>query len=291
MTKVTAPYPDGWRPDERYEDEELHHRTQDLDFSMHSKIYPSTDGPSIIEIARANIGPRVIVPVTEVAPRECPSFCWKDCALYWNTTAPQGRGHDDIFDCIYREWFPHRAMEQDVHYGSFFCKFLSCAGSNWQLKDIISFHEALCTRIATQENKIGTPKLTRDTFRRGAPIHYELRPTFPIVFLVIDNGDWKTEGGVIVVCKGEETAVALGLEKAKAMGTINSGDSGISWLAFRRTFYEAMLDVIAQDQERCQRQGEDSFWYNQEFGEGVTYEFSTWREYIRTWGEQVRRST
>ena len=279
MTKVKAPFPEDWKPNKRYDDEMTHHNTQDIDFTIHSKVYPSTDGPPTIEIARALQGAAVIVPVTEVAPRECPSFCWKDCALYWNTTSLHGRGHDNIFTSIYREWFPHRAMEQDVHYGSFFCKFLRCVGSNWQLRDIISFHEDLCIRIATQTKKVNEPG-PRDRFPPGSRIHYELRPTFPVVFLVIDKGDWKKEGGVIVVCKGEETAVALGFEKAKALDTIDFGDSGISWLAFRRTFHEAMLDVIAQDQERCQRQGEDSFWYNHEFGEEVTYEFSTWSEHI-----------
>ena len=102
-----------------YEDQRLFFTRGRLDFTAPGrKLLGLPNDSSNYKIIRKTL--------SELTPDDYRQFCYKDCAIYEKAENLGGSMPMSIFDDVYREWFPHRAREQDLRYGSFFGKYMSC---------------------------------------------------------------------------------------------------------------------------------------------------------------------
>ncbi|MCJ1479283.1 hypothetical protein MMC13_007968 [Lambiella insularis] len=207
--------------------------------------------------------------ILELTSDDCRSFCWKDCIIYGNVPVKPFAAYD-MFRAVYREWYPYRHMGQDISLGSFFAQYLQLATPK-PLSDVIQFHNMLCEHITRLQSSIkrpstlhpGQPDYREPGFQEDPP--YRLRPTFPVVFIVVDSDDWKN-AGVLVVCKNRSTAAALGFSN-EISALSASTPQGTSCM-FRVALETVMYHIVAQDHARMSTRRESGEFFHEEFGGG-----------------------
>ncbi|KAF1982815.1 hypothetical protein K402DRAFT_186277 [Aulographum hederae CBS 113979] len=226
-------------------------------------------------------GDRAERPLHEITPDDCRRFCWRDCAIY-STRSMGFFVKIEFLDDVYREWYPHRAMDKDVSNGSFFAKFMRFSGSEQpSLSTIAGFHAALCDKLQELEKDISyctPPHPTRPHMFRPGRALYRLRDTFNKVFIVLDLNDsqkssWR-ERGVLVVWKSEDEATRHHCSEGGEVTRCDDsevGDLGQA-CAFRCSLQTAMKMVVSMDLERTIPRVEYSY-----FLEEMDDEISLWQ--------------
>ncbi|MCJ1393424.1 hypothetical protein MMC18_006298 [Xylographa bjoerkii] len=258
--------PDELRKSKRYYKEERQHRFRAFEFRMSMRITSMVPDAQTIVMSPFGAEETVAKPLAELTPWECASFCFRDCALYVHGDHDDDANSDtnmsELFNAVYREWYPHRQTLLDTDQGVFFCSPVVSLCPGRPLEELVRFHRALCGRVAEQ-----VPFIKRTMMGgrgKGVPcLPFELWPTFPAVFVVTNAVKWKREeGGVLVVCEGEEMARALGLQVEKATSTLKpAGEENESWLGFSMTLIDAMHAIVSRDEERRKARDMDSKFY------------------------------
>lgn len=194
-------------------------------------------------------------------------FCWKDVAIYGNL-GMTAQDHYDLLNEVYREWFPHRANDQDISHGSFFAKFMRFWDKAGTVAEICRFHRSLERALQSFDIEIVEP-LQKSADRAGldnaSPVNeYKLRRSFFDVFFVVDAG-WK-ESGVLVVWKNADTAKKYTCEEGKGLERYDCGDYGGDLgehCVYQCSLKRAMRLVVSLDPERAKARTE----YNELLGE------------------------
>lgn len=180
-----------------------------------SAVSMQQDGIATNTITLYEPGPkRVTKNIQDLTPENCRQFCWKDCALY-NTTHESPR--NGLSKCVFQQWFPHRDMSKDLSLGSYACKLISADATD--VFGIARMHASLCNRVTSlREEMSDFQRYPYDwNYQPGfvgtniqGDVSFELRSTFPVIFIVVDRADWNEEG-VLVVCQADATVDALEL--------------------------------------------------------------------------------
>lgn len=143
----------------RWSAQESHWTDQYRAFAFHFRVGSATsnsddhiDYPIFWQPTRSNKS--IAKSLGGLTPEESRIFCFKDCAVYavGNSYITWRR---QLYDKIYRCWYPSRAEYTDLSHQSFFCQFVEFPDSNKSgqpspsatLKDVLAFHEALCTKL------------------------------------------------------------------------------------------------------------------------------------------------
>jgi hypothetical protein len=265
-----------WKPDPRWKDdpqwnnpshlrgcaEEWHYERIRRTWSIPLYIHPAspTDGVrclSFRDIFCRNTGRRL----HQLTPDDCRIFCWKDCAIYGNLDIARYDTHK-LLDFVYRQWFPQRAQDKDVSDRSFFAKLMCFDDpADWNLQEILRFHEVLCKKLCELEKEIPdtmpiNPFQARGWEAEPKVAEYKLRDTFPVVFIVVEPG-WQ-ERGVLLVWKSKDDASRHNCEEGGEVTAYDGNDSGDLGQAcvFRCPLKRAMQFVVSTDPERAKQRRE-----------------------------------
>ena len=211
--------------------------------------------------------------VKDLTPEDCRLFCWKDCAIYVNRGPDDFEVSHDARETVYREWFPHRARDQDFANESYFAKNMRFHPPAQTLEEIANFHGTLCGKLQSLEADI----LEREPAfpfnlvaeERRKPGQFKLRPTFLNVFIVIEDG-WETHG-VLLVCMDEHTAevlvgTAAESDAAAQRYEVTDGSDLGGKCVFRCPLTRAMKIVVSQDPERAKKRKEFCVRFNETYG-------------------------
>ena len=163
MPRTVWEMPPGWTGDPKFNSpafvrgmaEERHRQTQRKYFEYPLVVLPA-DANSKDESKRA-LSFRHYYDVQyatklleEQAPEDCRAFCFKDCPIFITTPDSHPWWRRSLFDVVYREWFPHRAQDCDISYGSFFGHLMTFYGEDNKtasLEEVLRFHAALCAKL------------------------------------------------------------------------------------------------------------------------------------------------
>ncbi|KAK3168232.1 hypothetical protein OEA41_004678 [Lepraria neglecta] len=239
--------------------QETHYEEQRLHFLRHLIIYSTTPNSDILSVPN-NRYTLIRKSLSELEPADIRQFCYKDCAIYGNAEKLGGVVPLRILDDVYREWFPHRAKDKDLKWGSFFGKYMGSELPNTiPLADLIAFHARLYLKVNSMEYEaipkpgimVGKPPEPQ----RGL---YRMRDTFALVFIILDKTNWR-EDGVLLVFRDRESTTGFHVE-----GTEMEMEDVAPACVYRTSLKLAMKAVISRDEERRKRRKE---WYdlNEEF--------------------------
>lgn len=218
----------------------------------------------------------------QLEPEDSRTFCFKDTALYIVArTQSRPSWRRQLYETIYRRWFPNRAEDTDLSHGNFFCKIMTYHRDErngeevppTSLSEVLSFHTTLCAKLREL-----IPELPLDVPRRRwvsperslilPPAVYKLRPTFEECFVVV-RGEWdehcfatqkNRDRGVVIVFRRAEDAEkhGCGEDDERGIREITDEDLGEA-RAFRCSSLEiAMQIVLATD---ARRSGRGSEWH------------------------------
>ena len=237
--------------------DERHYRDCDRDFLSPAIVGLDESGDNKIIFERPRHREHTKM-VRELNAKDCRAYCFKDCVIYDNRVGSEPSLNKSLL-CytIWREWFPHRDMVRDIADGSFFCKPVRFWPRR-ELADIVRFHSELCGRLLDLEPLIKRPKSpTYITPGISQEVPFRLRSTFPNVFIVIDEVDWKKEG-VLVVCKDVTAALAYGADRLYSLSAMPES----SGICFRLMLEEAVQFIVSQDTTRITTRNENSYLYH-----------------------------
>ncbi|KAA8644953.1 hypothetical protein EYZ11_008165 [Aspergillus tanneri] len=248
--------------------EENHYESLQRHFAMPLRIQPaSTDTACVFEFLDL-FHQRRVRQLTQLTPDDCRLFCWKDCAIYSKNKLPLSDSLS-LLDNIYREWFPHRAADNDVSDGSFFAKYMYFAQDTaGTLQDILHFHQVLCEKLRELEREM-PPTLPINPCHVfvGQPkprvAEYKLRESFSLVFIVLDAG-WQ-EQGVLLVWRSQDDALKYNCNEDREITGYNNGGNLGQACVFRCPLKRAMQLIVSTDPERAKQQVE----YNEVFEENL----------------------
>ncbi|KAI9708239.1 MAG: hypothetical protein M1820_004193 [Bogoriella megaspora] len=253
--------------------EEDHHGRQKTRFIMPFSIYPFPPGGASLRLDfRDFLRRNTARMLNRLTPDDCRIFCFKDCAIYSHTGFGLG-DRLDLMEEIYREWFPHRAQEQDISDGSFFGVFLSFEPEAYgTLQDTLRFHNELCGKLEQLEKAIPAEVPVEEAFAIMNPgplrrVEYKLRRTFPLVFMTVEVG-WQKDG-VLLVWKSEDDALRHNCaEDGEISRCTGQGYNDLGhWCAFRCPLQRAMRLVVSTDVERSKPRGEFNWIFEETLGE------------------------
>jgi hypothetical protein len=228
-----------------------HYREQYLHFLHHLIINSTKPGSERLLVLNDENG-RSSRFLSELEAADIRQFCYKDCAIYGNAENLGGVTPLRIFEEVYKEWFPHRAKDQDLKRGNFFGKYM---GSNlpytFPLPDLISFHTRLYEKIESMEHEA----IQKRNFMCRYPPEpqrglYQMRDTFAFVFIVLDKTNWR-EDGVLLVFKNRDDIGEFHIE-----GTETEMDDVAPAVLYRTSFKFAMKAVVSYDAERSKKNKE-----------------------------------
>ncbi|MCJ1378213.1 hypothetical protein MMC17_001309 [Xylographa soralifera] len=252
---MAAPTIDPYRKSDRYYHEETQHRFRASSFRLTNRITSLAPSAQTLIIHPFGAEETVAHPFAALTPED------RDDATH--------QGHmEAVFDVVYREWYPHRQSVLDVDQGAFFCSPVVSLCPGRPVGELVSFHRTLCARVA--ERVPGNKRTMMGGRWKGVRcLPFEVWPTFAVVFVVTSAGEWRDgKEGVRVVCKGEETARALGLAVERGTCILQCGDEGNgdeSWLEFAMTLVDAMRAIVSHDEERRKPRDLDSEFYCEKF--------------------------
>ncbi|KAK3168233.1 hypothetical protein OEA41_004679 [Lepraria neglecta] len=203
-------------------------------------------------------------PLSELSPDDCRQFCYKDCAIYGNAERLGETVPWRVLDDVYKEWFPHRAMDKDVAQGSFFGKYIHFRDPVVPLAEIIGFHERLCEKLKSLEGDvvgrrlvIGGGEEPKEPPTKGL---YRLRDTFNLMLIVLDHTSWGGNGVLLVY---KDRGIASGL---KIDGEVLDIEDVAPARVYRLSLKGAMQAVVSQDKERSKRRREYNDLNNELYG-------------------------
>jgi hypothetical protein len=82
--------------------------------------YPDPDQRTIRYHPEKDVMESATKRLPDLTPEECRRFCFKDCALYIVGTSECCLfGQQQLFEKIYRRWYPTRASDVDLSHGEF----------------------------------------------------------------------------------------------------------------------------------------------------------------------------
>ena len=222
--------------------------------------------------------------LSDLSPDECRAFCWKDCAIYGSSPHLTGKGHTDLLDEVYNEWYPHRAEDKDISDGTFFGKFMRFTFEvRVSVGHIVHFHQLLCGKLKESEQQTSlevplNPCAVRLDDQKGPMLaEYKLRETFDKVFIVLDDTAWR-QRGVLLVWATERDAERHDCKIRNEREHDNDNDvdgdgdgreiqisqeydndenlSGAEVCMFRCSLKRAMQVIVSIDPERASRRRE-----------------------------------
>ena len=147
------------------------------------------------------------------------------------------------------------------------------------LAQVVRWHAALCAHVAGLSVELrhqpvpagyGPAQIRRLADAQGE-LAYEMTATFPCVFLVVDDVEWKRKG-VLMVCRDGSVATALGADASEFCTReegVDVGDTGA--IAFRVRLEQAMFLIMAQDENRRVKEEDASAFMEEEFGSEDEY--------------------
>ena len=231
--------------------QETHYEEQRLLFLRHLVIHSTTANSEILSVPNNYYG-LIQKPLSELEPADIRQFCYKDCAIYGNAQNLGGVVPHRILDDVYREWFPHRAKDKDLKWGSFFGKYMGSSLPNTiPLADLIAFHARLYLKVKSMEYEAipqhGIMAGERPEPQRGL---YRMRDTFALVFIILDKKNWQ-EDGVLLVFRDRESTTGFHVE-----GTEMEMEDVAPACVYRTSLKLAMKAVISRDEERRKRRKE-----------------------------------
>ena len=174
---------------------------------------------------------RTTLPFALLSAAHCKQFCYKDTVIYKN--GPRSLAVDDaILRAVYRAWYPQRDRVRDLDQNSFFAKYM-CVSPPQSLAEVVRWHAVLCAHVAGLSVELrhqpvpagyGPAQIRRLADAQGE-LAYEITATFPCVFLVVDDVEWKRKG-VLMVCRDSSAAAALGAEASEFRRREEGADVG-----------------------------------------------------------------
>lgn len=151
----------------------------------------------------------------------------------------------DLFEAVYRAWFPHRCFDEDLSDGNFAATYLHVAQAPIRLEHIIDYHGGMASQLK---------KAVPNAITTSPP--YILRKTLPVVFIVIEE-NWRSNG-VLLVWKTDGIAKRYGCWEGDGMRRYQCGDgSGLDKaVIFRCGLEDALKAVVAMDEKRVKPRSE-----------------------------------
>ncbi|SMY19848.1 unnamed protein product [Zymoseptoria tritici ST99CH_1A5] len=227
----------------------------------------------------------------ELTPEDCRHFCFEDCAVYLVAKVGRcGYGIEQLYDKLYRRWYPTRAEDTDISHESFFCflmKFQARTDSGpASVKEILDFHEALCSTLDEEIPKLPDEVPRRNQFCTAEsqlhlpPAQYKLRPTFRQCVIIVRmeyeehsiDGSPLSDRGVVIAWRQEDDAVRHECVPDMERGISREEVDGLgsTQAAFRCSLDEAMRIVVFTDPERRTMKREWHGFYREWLGESET---------------------
>jgi len=227
----------------------------------------------------------------ELTAEEHRRFCFKDCAIYGvSETNTSHAIRRQLFDRIYRRWFPTRAEDVDISHGSFFAHWIELDGRQRSAAPRASFAEALalhkdlCLRVKQAIPEMGLPtpftaapwEATEEHSLLSPRAEYKLRPSFEhcFIYLHAEQSDHSMDSsamrdrGVRVVFVTKAYAAEHGCLGAAQQGVtclVEEGQELDGAAVFRCDTIEiAMSVVLGMNLERNGRRQEKHGYYQDE---------------------------
>ncbi|KAK2763848.1 hypothetical protein FQN54_009466 [Arachnomyces sp. PD_36] len=197
------------------------------------------------------------IPLHPLPSRFLQNFHYKDTAVY---NLAVRADIEDVFDEIWKTWYPRRNMDMDKNTNAFFCRALKPRGPEVRkatgLKDVIGLHEELVKQadadVEDRKGKKDEDEQETSGKKPKKPLDGGLEDSFKKIFVVLDKEEWE-EDGVLLVCR-EESVKDFGLGEYVAEGESEAEEGkgkavGGGWVTFRKKVEDAVKTVIS-DPER-----------------------------------------
>lgn len=265
-------------PDKQIDVQAQKQRLQDS--GNYHRLARSSLRPHLLVLQRPSLEPWLTVSlpsgaqqrsrITELSHLSSLPFFWKDCVIYINIAASQGRipaptltdvtDHQRIFDVVYQIWFPTRDRQHDQvldrrdFLASLVC-FCPATGQDLpSIPQINKFHQLLCDRLRHHD------QAAAETSTEGG----SLAPTFEKTFIVIDQLDWETKGVLLVNSNALYISNDLPIEVDEEEGAEKSYGESV-----RMPMLDAMTTIIrlsGNEQRQIPQRGESDF-FEEQFGD------------------------
>ena len=177
-------------------------------------------------------------PSPALSPEDVHRFSSKDVAIYGNYLEDiPAKDRLDLYGAVYRAWFPHRCLEEDLSDGNFAATYLHVSQAPVRVENIVDFHGGVAQQLKACPDIV-------------------LRKSLPVVFILVEE-DWRTNG-VLLVWKTQGVAKRYGCREGEKMMQFRGGDgSGLGQaVIFRCELEEALKAVVAMDEKRVKARTE-----------------------------------
>jgi hypothetical protein len=193
--------------------------------------------------------------LSDLSTIDCQNLCGKDVPLYLIPEDKRIPSASQLFDIIYRHFFPHRDLALDISHNHFFAQPLALRieKSADLPTTLAALHETLCAKVI--EETAGLDVRLSSTFKSIILIAEELQAPQP---------------SVLVVCKDIETAEKLHLFELLESNTVDMltgshDDTSKDWsICFRVGLIQAMDRIFALDIQREQGTEPNSIFWQRE---------------------------